>query len=378
MELFFLFLEFGIDMISARKELVGGAMRKSFHFVFGLVSLALVSPFSAAWAGSLIPVVPYPGSIWTDPFDINDKNVIAGAYALPDDSAHAFFGALDGQYTSFDGDNYAGYTQANGINKDGWITGINRNFDICPIYNCQFVRKPDGTLVTLMKNGVPLDGYPRQITNKAKFVGDYRDSPSNCHSYLGKSDAFQKNLKLDLDRPCARGINNLGVIVGRFRNADGNQSGFILQNGVISTIDYPDIGAVNTQLYGINDSGLASGSWDTGPPDYISHGFTLDTSTNTFRRFDIQGAQAYTFLNGINNAGYFVARSDAGNFIYCPKKKSKCPGATLQAGFGPAIRVSPEWQLMRHRMHRSGSPSAKPPGFDSDRASRPRVTADRH
>ncbi len=301
-----------------------------------------------AGAGTLIPVVPYPESLDTEPFDINDNNVIAGAYISSDSNSHAFFGSLDGHYTSFDGKKYEGYTQANGINSSLWITGVYTDTERCP-NQCEFVRKPDGTFVTLTKDGEPLDGYARQIIANTQFSADFGDLlGQGIRSYLGKKAKYRETLAIDVTDPRARGLNRQGTVVGRFSNAAGHSSGFIFHGGAVTAVDYPDGNAVNTGLYGINDAGLVSGYWDTGAPDYIAHGFVLNTSTGTFHQFDVKGAQSYTYLNGINNAGFITVRSDAGNFIYCPKKESRCPKGGIKASFGAGIRIPVQKLALHH------------------------------
>lgn len=53
------------------------------------------------------------------------------------------------------------------------------------------------------------------------------------------------------------GINNLGDIVGRYRDADGIRHGFVRHKGAFKTVDYP--GANLTRLLGINDWGQIVG-----------------------------------------------------------------------------------------------------------------------
>ena len=115
------------------------------------------------------------------------------------------------------------------------------------------------------------------------------------------------------------------MIVGRFRNSDGNQSGFVQNGDTITQVDYPDETAVNTFLYGINDKGIATGYWDNGAPDNIDRGFIYDTNTGEFQAVHVPGENAFTVLEGINSTGWFAVRSDAGNFIYC-LLKNNCPG----------------------------------------------------
>ncbi|MBV9571478.1 MAG: hypothetical protein JO056_09585 [Alphaproteobacteria bacterium] len=318
------------------------------NFARQLISMiAFIGCAGPAAAGTLIPVVPFPDSSGTTAYDINDKNEIAGFYVADNGFYHAFFGTLDGQYTSFDGENYQGFAKAIGINNDGWITGYYLNGDICPpAGQCEFVRKPDGTFVTLSKHGTPLSGLVGQISSKARFVGSYYDLDRHNHSFVGQKTKYKKDLRSDMPSPRARGINSHGTIVGYSPGTD-HDSGFVLQHGVSTLVDYPDDTASNTYLYKINKSGIAVGYWDTGAPDYIVHGFSYDTKTSTFYPLDVPGALLYTYLQGINAAGFIAVQSDAGDFIYCPHKPAKCPGGGMAVSFGPGIHV-PAQKLARH------------------------------
>lgn len=119
----------------------------------------------------------------------------------------------------------------------------------------------------------------------------------------------------------AYGINTAGQIVGMYVDANGQSRGFMLTgsvNGVGGThtaIDYP--GATGTILYGINDSGKIVGAYLDGGNN--SHGFTLtgitfapttglpNLSGAVFRQVDATSLGAsQTVLYGINNTGRVV------------------------------------------------------------------------
>lgn len=326
-----------------------------FKRVVGLALCLIGTASVAAHAGSLIPVVPFPGATSTDPFDINDKEVIAGGYSDSDGNYHAFFGTLDGQYTAFDSELAQGYTQANAIDEHGLITGIYLNADRCPDYECGFVRDPNGTIFTLRINGHRFQGYPREITTRRNFVGSVLDNGS-FKSFRGHDHRYKSEMSIDLASPVARGINKSGVIVGRFRNTDGNQSGFILNGDTITQIDYPDQTAVNTYLYGINDKGIVTGYWDAGSPDFISRAFVYDSNTGEFQALHVPGENAFTVSEGINSTGWIAVRSDAGNYIYCPLKQN-CPGGT-EISLGPKLHALRGRLTKKHTMHEASQ--AKP------------------
>jgi hypothetical protein len=94
-------------------------------------------------------------------------------------------------------------------------------------------------------------------------------------------------------------VNNKGVIVGRFDDANGVH-GFVLDDGVYTTVDYP--GAGETVVMGINDSGQMVGRFKQGGVD---HGFLL--VNGVFTETDYPGA-AITQCHGINRDGAIVGR----------------------------------------------------------------------
>src|ERR1051325_11173208 len=131
----------------------------------------LILSFTAAQAGILIPVPPFPGSTATYIRAINDKNVITGYYTMADGLPHGFVGTLDGKYTSFDASESG--TIPLGIANDGHITiGSNLSID-CPVSGCGFIRAPDGTISQVHKGKKMLDGVVQGILNRSRFVGDY-------------------------------------------------------------------------------------------------------------------------------------------------------------------------------------------------------------
>src|SRR5262249_33443608 len=134
---------------------LGSVMKSISIFCAVIAALLTTSAVRHTWAGTLVPVVSVSNSRATFVSDISDKNIIAGNYQDADFNNHAFFGSLDGQYTTFDAGD-GGYTGAVGINDSGWITV--RVFDSKCSDACQLVRKPDGSLLTVMKGEEILNG----------------------------------------------------------------------------------------------------------------------------------------------------------------------------------------------------------------------------
>jgi probable HAF family extracellular repeat protein len=96
-------------------------------------------------------------------------------------------------------------------------------------------------------------------------------------------------------------VNNLGVIVGTFYDKNGIQHGFMLADGVVTSIDFPGAGA--TAALGINDSGQIVGWYAN---NGIPRGFLL--SNGSFTTIEVPGA-IQTFCHGINNNGDVVGRN---------------------------------------------------------------------
>jgi probable HAF family extracellular repeat protein len=102
----------------------------------------------------------------------------------------------------------------------------------------------------------------------------------------------------------ARGINNLGEIVGYYIIGRTDCSfflscqlhGFKVVNGKFSTIDVP--GAIQTEVFGVNDGGDVVGAFATS--DGHLHGFLLH-HTGLLQQIDQPGTN-FTFANGVNNS----------------------------------------------------------------------------
>src|SRR5580698_1585300 len=132
------------------------ALRKLF---LGLLVLPATS-----YAATLVPVTPPPGAVQTIVFGINKHSVIAGAWIDTGNVTHGFVGPLNGTYTSFDYGGTSTGTAPRAIDDDGNIVGFAEGPNL--YVGTEFLRQPDGTIVTLEKNGAPLDGVAQGIIKK--------------------------------------------------------------------------------------------------------------------------------------------------------------------------------------------------------------------
>jgi len=88
------------------------------------------------------------------------------------------------------------------------------------------------------------------------------------------------------------GINDAGQIVGFYVDADKRNHGFLLVDGVYTSLDVP--GATETGTSGLNAYGQIVGCYSDGG---LSHGFLL--SDGVYNTIDVPGA-IETRLSGIN------------------------------------------------------------------------------
>lgn len=101
-------------------------------------------------------------------------------------------------------------------------------------------------------------------------------------------------------RTVATGVNNAGIIVGRYYDAsDADWHGFRLANGIFTTIDVPN--GHTTFPSGINDTGAIVGSYT----DNTGHGHGFLLLGDSFTTIDVPHAVATSAL-GINNQGEIV------------------------------------------------------------------------
>lgn len=188
-----------------------------------------------------------PNSVVTHPYAIDDAGNIVGSYEY---GYHGFQRDAAGQHSTIDFPG-ASHNLLRGSNDQGMIVGEYRLAGFR--YSFTWV---NGVFTTLPKpNGI---------------------DPSGAH-----------------------GVNNLGVVVGSYMSTSASDHGYIYDNGVFTTLDFP--GATSTILTDIDDQGVILGSyWLNG-----WHGFTYDGVS--FTTYDMPGAH-WTYLAGFNSHGQMVGQ----------------------------------------------------------------------
>jgi probable HAF family extracellular repeat protein len=210
--------------------------------------------------GSSFQTAQYPSAHNTSFGGINDSGVVAG-YDEPNSSTPRYGFTLTGStFATIDLSPYFS-SGASGINDAGIVVGqsyLHTVSDVTPVYTGYI--DDHGTVTYLNAPGtLTSSGYTAAngINNAGQVVGDYETTyGSNNQGFL-----YQNGVFTTIDDPdagpkgtSAQGINDNGVIVGFFTDANNQQHGFIDNNGVFTTIDNP-LGVNGTSLNGINDAG---------------------------------------------------------------------------------------------------------------------------
>lgn len=138
------------------------------------------------------------------------------------------------------------------------------------------------------------------INNRGQILGTFEDAGRVGHGFLLDDGVFTT-----IDLPGAAfteptTINDRGQIVGLFADAGGVLHGFLLDEGAFTQIDFP--GAPNTIAGGINNRGQISGLF--GEAFESARGFLLDKGA--FTTIDVPGATATLPGGGINDRGQIV------------------------------------------------------------------------
>lgn len=173
----------------------------------------------------------------------------------------------------------------------------------------------------------------RGINARGDIVGDYIDSSGVDHGYLLSNGVFTSvdATSLGAVDTVAYGLNNVEEIVGAYADSAGNLHGFFLSKGVFQTIDFPS--ASQTRVGGIGDDDTMVGVYLDASG--FSHGFqrssagvftsiTNSVASDTVARVinaegDIVGSYANTAdLTGekvVGSHGFLLSSGDLIDFI---------------------------------------------------------------
>ncbi len=110
--------------------------------------------------------------------------------------------------------------------------------------------------------------------------------------------------------PIAFAINNEGLVSGFYSDSSGYYHGFLWRNGTGTTVNAPG-GWVDTELGGVNDSGVAIGNYDDDLT--VSHATLYFVWNQTWRRLPDVPGWPLNFGNGINDDGAAVGAAYQGS-----------------------------------------------------------------
>jgi len=318
--------------------------------LLGFASLAsLAAPQTNA--ATLVPVTPPAGAVSAIVFGINKHNEIAGEFMDGNGVEHGFIGPLNGSYTIFDFGGTSTGTEPRSIDDDGDINGF--AFDPNFTVGEEFLRKSDGTVLPIEKNGIPLDGTAQGITKKGTVsTGDYIDpSTGIITGYTARNGTYRADVDLGLTvaRTSPRAINKHGTLAGFYLDTGGATHGFIFKNGIPQVIDADSSGT--TVLEGINKNETATGF--VTDADGNRHAFIYDNGTGQFTSIDIPDGSSFTEAWGINDEGMIGTSTSVGTYIYC-MRDVHCPAGGTTIADGRTWKAKPGASLRYDSHGRTG------------------------
>jgi uncharacterized membrane protein len=303
--------------------------------------LGLLALPAASHAATVVVVTPPPGAVQSIVFGINNHNVIAGSWIDTSNVTHGFVGPLNGTYTSFDYGGTSTGTAARALDNDGNIVGFAAGPNL--YVGTEFLRQADGTIVTIEKNGVPLDGVAQGIIRKGEgSTGDYVINAKTGlrTGYLASDGTYETDVTLQLGELTTnpRAINDAGTLAGFYREQnDVSMHGFIFKKGIVEVVNADDSGT--TSLEGINKNELASGQVIdiAGNP----HSFVFNNRTGLFTTINIQDGSQEQQAWGINDKGQVAVSTGIGaSYIYCTNDH-QCPHGGQQVADGRSWKIDP-------------------------------------
>ena len=246
---------------------------------------------------------------------INNTGAIAGYYGDGFAVAnHGFTVTPPYAQGNFINENYPGavQTQVIGISNQGTTVGF-----YADAAGDNFGFSNQGGVFTTVSNL----NTPNQLlgVNDHNYaVGFYTDSAGTSHAYvynLLTKQSFSLALPGAI-QSVATAMDNAGGdvsgdISGFLQLANGNTAGFYHNRAEKGSLEFEAPGSTNTMFLGLNNNGLAVGSYVDA--NGLTHGLVYNTITNTYQTVDDPLASANpafdvtgTTINGINDQGQLV------------------------------------------------------------------------
>ena len=134
------------------------------------------------------------------------------------------------------------------------------------------------------------------LNNPGIVVGTYVDADGFTSGFLFSGGTYTSIAPPPGAYTNAFGVNNSKQVVGNYRDSAGVTHGFLFSGGAYTTFDPP--GSVSTEADGINDTGQIVGLYED--TNFKYHGFLY--SSGVFTNINFPGAET-TFAWRINNLG---------------------------------------------------------------------------
>lgn len=205
----------------------------------------------------------FPNSMMTQVVGINNNLTTAGFYVDFSGKTHGFFRTSSGSFTTVD---YPGAPSSTSFNQ---LLSQNDYYEAAGYYSASIAN----------------------TTPDIPYIYDEVGGVFHVLTIPGAVGGAQ-----------ATGINNSGVVVGFFIDANGVNHGYILNRGIFMPLDFP--GSTFTQALGLNNRGQVVGTYQDAAGQ--SHGFVYRIGTSSFTSVDEPNGVGTTLVNGINDAGKLV------------------------------------------------------------------------
>jgi len=219
--------------------------------------------------GHAFHVIDMPGAVSTSATGINDWGTIVGLFDTADPvtsgTEHGFI-LRDGQYVQWDFPG-ASDTDIFGINDLGDVAGAYDLGDIAT--SLAFLTHRGAPTSFEVPNSLPMSTFATGISNLGQAAGSYADQDGNTRGFVSDGSHFKL---IDAGAATnARGVNIRGEVSGTCAGCfSGGRHGFIMTAGHYYPLDVP-FPALRTVPWGINDLGVVVGRFEVTPG--IFHGF---------------------------------------------------------------------------------------------------------
>lgn len=258
-----------------------------------------------AWAGTFEfqPII-YPTDTFTQMLGINSGGEIVGYHGMDINKGLTLNITNLSTFTS---ENYPGsaQTQVTAINTAGNTAGFY-------IDTAGFVHGFTDTAGTFATVDAPGTAFNQLLSwnDEGQVAGYSSTDPTGMtlqRAFILKSGTYTyltQYFPAGTGNAQATGVNNSGVACGFYVDSAGVNHGFLLNNGVLTTLNYP--GSTFTQALGLNNSNQVVGTFTDAQGN--GHGFLYNIQYGIYQQIDdpLAVPPSGTVANGINNAGDIV------------------------------------------------------------------------